>query len=90
MPDQWLKDPDAVKDYQINWAARLAAGETITTSTWEVTTGLTKDSDTHTDSTTTVWLSGGTVGVTYTATNRIVTSDGRTDDQTLTFQIVEL
>ncbi len=79
-----LKDPQAVLDYTIDWAAKnwLATGETIQTSTWTVATGLTKDSDTKTSTTATVWLSGGTAGQTYAVTNHIVTDQGREDDRT--------
>ena len=30
------KDPDAEKDYAIDWSERLLAGETITDSAWAV------------------------------------------------------
>lgn len=74
-----------VKDYRIDWADHLlidgVAGDTISTSTWIVESGLTKDSDSKTSTTTTAWLSGGTAGVEYTATNRVVTAQGRTYEQ---------
>jgi hypothetical protein len=77
-----LKDPDATLDYRVDWALWLA-GDTISTSTWIVPTGLVKVTDTHDSTSATVWLSGGTNGKTYEVTNRIVTADGRTDDRTL-------
>jgi len=78
----FTKDPDAVLDYQIDWLAWLGS-DTIATSTWTVGTGITKDSDTNTTTTATIWLSGGTVGTSYSATNRIVTALGRTDERTI-------
>lgn len=78
----FLKDPDAVLDYQIDWSDWLGA-DTIATSTWTVGTGITKDSDTNTTTAATVWLSGGTAGMSYSATNRIVTALGRTDERTI-------
>jgi hypothetical protein len=51
------KDPDAVVDYRIDWSDRLN-GDTIAISTWTVPSGITKDSDTHDNTTTTIWLSG--------------------------------
>lgn len=76
------KDPDAVKDYSVNWATWLGA-DTIQTSTWVVPSGITEDSNTNTDTTATIWLSGGAAGQVYALTNRIVTAGGRTEDQTI-------
>lgn len=75
-----------VKDYQIDWTKKLLvngvdAGDTVSTSSWVVESGITKDSDTKTTKTTTVWLSGGTAGTDYTLTNRVVTAQGRTYEQ---------
>lgn len=84
-----VKDPQAVLDYKFDWQPDanpwLAVGETITTRTVTVPAGLTKNSDTLTDSATSVtaWLSGGTTGVDYSVTCHIVTSQGREDDRTM-------
>jgi hypothetical protein len=71
------KDPDEVLDYQIDWSRRLYS-DTIVTSTWPTTlpAGLTLGVMTNTLRTTTVWLSGGVNGTTYTLTNRITTVGG--------------
>lgn len=76
------KDPDSVLDYQWNWSSWLGA-DTILSSTWIVQTGLVKTSQSNTTTTTTVWLSGGTLGQTYQVTNRITTTQGRTEDRTM-------
>lgn len=81
-----FKDPDEVLDYQINWAARLGA-DTITSSVWIVPTEIIKDSDSHTATTATIWLSGGTLGDKLELTNRVVTAGGRTMDQSVKLQI---
>jgi len=87
------KDPNEVLDYLINWAGteekpgRLVEGDAIASSTWIVPSGITKDSDTFDDETTTIWLSGGTLGETYELTNRIVTDGLRTMDQTMKIKI---
>ena len=78
----FIKDPDAVLDYTINWETWLD-GDTLTDSSWTIPTGLTKDSDAFGDSTATVWLSSGTVGITYNIVNHITTTAGREDDKTL-------
>ena len=83
------KDPNAVLDYVWNWEDWLASGETISTSSMIVDNGITKDSDSKTDTRTKIWLSGGTAGTAYAVTNRIVTSDGRTDDRTIYIKVIE-
>jgi hypothetical protein len=82
MASSFVKDPSAVVDYQVNWAAWLGV-DTISTSTWTVPTGITQNSATSTTTTATIWLSGGTAGTTYTLVNRIVTAAGRTDERSI-------
>jgi hypothetical protein len=84
----FVKDPDAVLDYAGNWGPWLNS-DTILTSVWEVPSGITKDSDSHTSATTLIWLSGGSVGQTYQLRNRITTAAGRTDDRTIAIKIKE-
>lgn len=76
-------DPNAVLDYSVDWSAWLASGETITVSSWTAATGITIDSDSNTTTVATAWISGGTAGRNYTATNHIVTSAGREDDRSI-------
>ena len=83
------KDPDEVKDYGIDWSALLLT-DTISTSTWTVPVGITKNSDTHTTTATTIWFSGGTAGTSYACLNRIVTNGGRTYDRTITLKMKSL
>lgn len=85
----FYKDPDAVLDYSVDWSDWLATGETISTSSFTVATGVTKDSETNDTTSATVWLSGGTDGTRYTITNQITTSDSRTDDRSFTVVVVE-
>ena len=87
MADSYIKDPDAVLDYQWNWATWLPTGDTIASATVTAETGLTVDSDSNTATVVTAWLSGGTVGESYDVTCRVVTADGRTDDRTITLVI---
>lgn len=89
MAKTFLKDPDAVLDYVIDWSGWLATGETITTSTWTVPLGITKDKDSSSDDETVIWLSGGTALSSYDVINHIVTSAGREEDRTLTIQCVD-
>ena len=105
MSEPFIKDPNAKLDYSISWSAWLASGETISTSTWTATTGITisaTPAPSNTSTTTTVWLEGGVVnggeelgvsrGVSqraYRITNRITTSAGRTDDRSIFVAVVE-
>jgi hypothetical protein len=67
----FTRDPNAVLDYAVDWS-RWLAGDEIATSDWTVPAPLTKVTDTKTTTKTTVWLSGGVAGESYTVTNRIV------------------
>lgn len=82
------KDPDSVLDYSIDWSQWLAA-DTIVSSSWTVTSGIAKDSDTNDTTSTTIWVSGGTAGATYSLQNRIVTTAGRTKDVTIDVPVAE-
>lgn len=88
MSKAYTKDPDAVLDYSIDWSDWLDA-DTISTSTWTVETGLTKGTVSNTTTLTTVWLSGGTAGTSYSVSNRIVTAGGRTEDRTFYIEMRE-
>lgn len=76
------KDPDAVLDYLVDWTKWLGT-DSIDTSDWILPAGITEDSSTNTTTTATIWLSGGTPGVSYSIVNRITTAAGRTDDRTI-------
>jgi hypothetical protein len=86
---KFTKDPDAVLDYGFDWAAWLQTGETISSATWTVPTGITKTTQTENTTETVIWLSGGTAGTNYDVSCRIVTSGGRTDDRTMTIKVSE-
>ena len=98
---QFTKDPNAVLDYLIDFAKLrngrgktdyLVTGETILSHTVTASSGdITIDSSSLTDSSSsvTIWISGGVPYESYDITIRIVTSDGRTDDRTITISIRE-
>lgn len=85
----FIKDPNAVLDYIFDWTEWLASGETISTHTITVETGLTKDSDSELNGYVIIWLSGGTVGINYTVACKIVTSSSRTDERSITIKCQE-
>ena len=79
------KDPNSVLIYGCDWGAFgwLDEGETITTSSWIVPTGLYSSSESFTDSKTSILLGGGVSGEEYTLTNRIETSAGQIEDRSM-------
>ena len=84
-------DPSAVLDYAVDWSAWLADGEVIASSTWTVPEGMEQATPppSHTDTKTTVWVTGGTAGTRYRLTNRITTSQGRTDERSIHLNVVD-
>jgi hypothetical protein len=80
---QFLHDPDATLDYRFDWSTWLSDDETIVSSTVTVPTGLTLASQSQEDGIVTGWISGGTLFKSYDVRCRITTSDGRTDDRTM-------
>jgi hypothetical protein len=86
MPRSWIKDPDDTLNYGVDWVRELR-GDTIETSTWIVAAGITKVSDSKTATTTTIIVSGGTAGETYTLVNRIVTAAGLSEDCSLIIKV---
>jgi hypothetical protein len=82
MTNTFIKDPDSVLDYTVNWEDWLDS-DTLSASSWTTPAGLTKDSDAFGDSAATVWLSSGSVGERYSIVNHITTDAGRQEDQTL-------
>jgi hypothetical protein len=92
MAQTHVKDPNEVLDYKFDWdTSYLEDGETISSATVTVESGITKDSDSITDSnrTVTVWLSGGTADNEYTVTCQIVTSLSRTAERSIFIRVLE-
>jgi hypothetical protein len=85
----FIKDPDALLDYTVDWSEWLMEDDEIASADWVVPAGLTEESASNTASTATVWLSGGTAGSEYDVVSRIVTADGREDDRTITIQVTQ-
>jgi hypothetical protein len=85
------KDPQADKDYGIDWTDMLADGETITTAAWAVSpAGPTLSDESILDGVCTVWIAGGTVDTAYALTCTITTSRGMIDERTVTIKVKQL
>jgi hypothetical protein len=75
------KDPEEVKDYIMDHSSVLEEDETLSTSSWAISGSdslLLEDSNEISGDQAVIWLSGGTLNVTYLLTNTVTTSDGRT------------
>lgn len=84
------KDSGSVEDYTVVWDVISQKHEgindgadAITSSSWTVPAGITKDSDSYSSTYTTIWLSGGTSGNSYEVTNTVTTQKGRTFKQSI-------
>ena len=87
----FILDPDAVLDFTFDWSEWLADGETISSVSFSVPSGLTEESSTHDDTTATVWLSTSSsqAGNTFVVTCHIATSAGRQDDRSILITVQE-
>lgn len=96
--DTFIKDPSSVLPYKFDFKALtngtgesdwLGTTETISSKTVTAETGITVDSSTITDTSTsvTVRISGGTANHDYRVTCEIVTSAGNTDQRTMLFKV---
>jgi hypothetical protein len=82
MPSTFLKDPDDVKDYTVDFSNLLPTGAALTGSaTVTADTGLTVDSSAVSDPNVTVRLSGGTAGSRYGVDVQIDSDGGETYDR---------
>lgn len=75
------KDPNAVLDYTFDWTAWLG-DDTIASSSWIVPVGISSGGAVFSSTTTTIWLTGGIAGTSYSIYNQIVTAGGRTEKRT--------
>lgn len=89
----YIKDPSAVLDYSWDWKTQgwLQTGESITSYTVTVPSGITKDSDSMHDGVVTAWLSGGTAGEYYVVACLIETDNvpSRVDERSVLISCME-
>lgn len=86
---QKTKDFREVLDYDLDWSEWLEVGDTLSTSNWVVPSGITKDSDGNDTTSTTIWLSAGTVGESYVMVNIVTTAQSRTGVAILIIKVID-
>jgi hypothetical protein len=82
------KDPIAVSDFTVDWWQWLG-DDTIATVVWTLPVGIANAGTTSSSSTTTIWLSGGTAGSSYSVFVTITTAGGRTEKRTIKINVIE-
>jgi hypothetical protein len=85
----FTKDPAGIIDYTVRWSSWLPSGDAISSSSWTVPTGIVKVSEANTTTDAVIFLASGTLGQIYEVTNRIATTGGRQNDQTISILIEE-
>jgi hypothetical protein len=87
----FLKDPEAVVDYQVDWSAALAGALTIASSSWTVTPteagGVVVAGAGVDGRAATARLGGGIAGHVYRVGNRVTLSDGSIDERSLVIRV---
>lgn len=81
------KHPQSSKWYWLQWSATELQNATISTSTWTVPAGITKDQISVVGLLVGIRLSGGTLDQDYELENKITTSNGETLHETLIVRI---
>jgi hypothetical protein len=86
----FLKDPEAVLDYRVDWTAAVGGGA-LQTSNWAVEPveagGVTVVSAVLDGALATVRLAGGLPGHVYVVGNRVMQADGTVDERSLTLRV---
>ena len=89
----YAKDPAAQLDYEIDWSVYLQPGETLTGVSWTIrpaeVEGLHVAVESHDATRALVSLAGGLPGHLYKVTNHVTTSQARSDDRSLSIQMVD-
>jgi len=91
MPQIFIKDPDSDKDYAFDWSEWLETGDSILSYTLTTDDGITVHDDSLNDDgdKITFWVSSGVAGKSYQVSCKITTAQGRTDERTIEFKIIQ-
>lgn len=89
----YLKDPQAILDYAIDWPLGWVGEATIVSALWTVAPGepdgLTIADETIAGLRTIARLGGGVAGRVYRVAAGVTLSDGRADERSLTLRVEE-
>lgn len=89
--DLFLKDPDAVLDYHVDWAAAISGGQSVVDSGWSVfpveSGGVQVLDGSLVGAVARVRLGGGVAGHVYEVRNRAGFSDQTVDERSLTLRV---
>ncbi len=87
----FLKDPDAVMDYRVDWSLALGDAVTLAASVWHVepleADGVSVAEAGFETNAARARLAGGVPGHVYSVGNRVTLSDGSTDERSLTIRV---
>lgn len=97
MSKLFTKDPQEIIDFTIDWSDFTdeigSPQDTISTSTWELPslspTELEQDTNSYTNDTATILVSGGVAGEVYQVKNTITTGGGRTHERIIYIHVVD-
>ncbi|MET3991669.1 hypothetical protein ABID65_003309 [Bradyrhizobium sp. S3.9.2] len=81
------KTADETGDYGLDWSGRLAKGDSIVDSTFELPKGLISPQASNTDKVAIVLISGGAAGESYDVRNRVKTKGGALLEQTVRLKV---
>ena len=85
---QVSKSSGGILDYAIDWGSVIASGESISSSSWTVSSSdLTVVSDSTSGVTTSAFISGGKNNYYYVLTNTIATDQSRTFVRTIDLKV---
>lgn len=88
-----LKDPDAVLDYAVDWAADYLDGDALAQSEWSVSPdesgGIAVVGSRIEPGVAIVQVGGGIAGRIYRLTNHVVLVSGREDDRSIMIRVEE-
>ena len=87
---QFNKDPMAVKDYGFDWGLWMSSGDTISSSVFSAGGSCAITSSSVSSYQTVTFVGSGVPGETNKITNRIVTSQGRTEEKSFDLRIINL
>jgi len=87
MMDVKLKTPAEDKRFEMDWSGRLDAGETVSSSSWVVSSELTSLGANIASPLTSTKIGGGVEGSRHLVTNQITTSAGNTLEETFVVSV---